>query len=178
MTDLLGTSTGYPDQQKWSAIVPASPIAVGRRLQLAHRDAKLCSASGSVPTFASLPSAAEAIRLLSLPGWTAVGNQSGGRALSPRISGSVFCSLFVPGALPLGMPYIPPIPKAHLETYRAAARAYRAARRLGARQHEWHWAAVREVIKRHPEMTHREADSFAQSIIRYVSLYYGTWFWN
>ena len=77
-----------------------------------------------------------------------------------------------------GMSYIPPIPKAHLETYRAAARAYRAARRLGARQHEWHWAAVREVIKRHPEMTHREADSFAQSIIRYVSLYYGTWFWN
>ena len=69
-------------------------------------------------------------------------------------------------------------PKAHLATYRAAARAYRAARRLGARQHEWHWAAVREVIKRHPEMTHREADSFAQSIIRYVSLYYGTWFWN
>ena len=44
-----------------------------------------------------------------------------------------------------GMSYIPPIPKAHLETYRAAARAYRAARRLGARQHEWHWAAVREV---------------------------------
>jgi len=76
------------------------------------------------------------------------------------------------------MPYTPPIPKAHLETYRAAARAYRAARRLGARQHEWHWAAVREVIKRHPEMTHREADSFAQSIIRYVSLYYGKWFWN
>jgi hypothetical protein len=76
------------------------------------------------------------------------------------------------------MPYIPPIPKAHIETYRAAARAYRAARRLGARQHEWHWAAVREVIKRHPEMTHREADSFAQSIIRYVSLYYGKWFWN
>ena len=27
-------------------------------------------------------------------------------------------------------------------------------------------------------MTHREADSFAQSIIRYVSLYYGRWFWN
>ena len=77
-----------------------------------------------------------------------------------------------------GMPYVPPIPKSHLETYRAAARAYRAARRLGARQHEWHWAAVREVIKRHPEMTHREADSFAQSIIRYVSLYYGKWFWN
>ncbi len=76
------------------------------------------------------------------------------------------------------MPYVPPIPKGHLETYSAAARAYRAARRLGARQHEWHWAAVREVIKRHPEMTHREADSFAQSIIRYVSLYYGTWFWN
>ena len=25
----------YPDQQKWSAIAPASPIAVGRRLQLA-----------------------------------------------------------------------------------------------------------------------------------------------
>jgi len=77
-----------------------------------------------------------------------------------------------------GMSYIPPIPKAHLATYRAAARAYRAARRLGARQHEWHWAAVREVIKRHPEMTHREADGFAQSIIRYVSLYHGRWFWN
>ena len=77
-----------------------------------------------------------------------------------------------------GMSYIPPIPKAHLETYRAAARAYRAARRRGARQHEWHWAAVREVIKRRREMRHREADSFAQSIIRYVSLYYGTWFWN
>ena len=61
---------------------------------------------------------------------------------------------------------------------KAAARAYRAARRLGARQHEWHWAAVREVIRRHPEMTHREADGFAQSIIRYVSLYYGKWFWN
>ena len=57
-----------------------------------------------------------------------------------------------------GMPYIPPIPNGHIETYRAAARAYRAARRLGARQHEWHWAAVREVIKRHAEMTHREAD--------------------
>ena len=74
------------------------------------------------------------------------------------------------------MPYIPPIPKAHLETYRAAARAYRDARRKNARQHEWHWAAVREVIKRHPEMTHREADAFAQSIIRYVSVYYGKWF--
>jgi hypothetical protein len=46
------------------------------------------------------------------------------------------------------------------------------------RQHEWHWAAVREVIKRHPEMTHREADAIAQHIIRYVSLYYGKWFWG
>jgi hypothetical protein len=67
-----------------------------------------------------------------------------------------FCSL---GASMAGLPYAPPIPKAHLETYRAAARAYRAARRKNARQHEWHWAAVREVIKRHTEMTHREADS-------------------
>jgi hypothetical protein len=77
-----------------------------------------------------------------------------------------------------GMPCVPPIPKAHPKTYRAAARAYGAARRLGVRQHEWHWAAVREVMKHHPEMTHREADHFAQHIIRYVSLYYGKWFWN
>jgi hypothetical protein len=76
------------------------------------------------------------------------------------------------------MPSVPPIPKAQLETYRAAAKAYRNAQRLGARQHEWHWAAVREVIKRHPEMIHREADSFVQHIIRYVSLNYGKRFWN
>ena len=68
------------------------------------------------------------------------------------------------------MPYVAPI-QAHLKTYRAAARAYRTARRLGARQHEWHWAPVREVIKHHPEMTDREADHFAQHIIRHVSLY-------
>ena len=43
---------------------------------------------------------------------------------------------------------------------------------------KWHWAAVREVIKRHPEMTHREAVAFAQSIIRYVSIYYGKWSWG
>jgi hypothetical protein len=50
------------------------------------------------------------------------------------------------------MPYVPPIPKAHLETYRAAARAYRATRRKNARQHEWHWAAVREVINAIPKV--------------------------
>ena len=69
-----------------------------------------------------------------------------------------------------------PIAKAHLETYRAAARAYRAVRRKNARQHEWHRAALREVIKRHPEMGHREADSFAQHIIRYVSPIMGSGF--
>jgi len=37
---------------------------------IAHRVERLCSASRSVPTFASLPSAAEAMRLLSVPGWS------------------------------------------------------------------------------------------------------------
>jgi len=72
----------------------------------------------------------------------------------------------------------PPIPKAYVDTYRAAARTYREARRGGGRQHEWHWAAVREVIQRHPEMTHKEADAFAQGIIRYVTLYYRDWLWK
>jgi hypothetical protein len=58
------------------------------------------------------------------------------------------------------------------DSCRAAAKAYRDARLAGGRQREWHWAAMREVIVRHPEMTHKEADAFATAIIRYVTLYY------
>ncbi len=76
------------------------------------------------------------------------------------------------------MTYKPPIPQSQVHIYRAAAVAYRSARRKGGRQHEWHWAAVREVIRRCPEMTHREADDFAGHIIRHVSLYYREWFWK
>jgi hypothetical protein len=43
------------------------------------------------------------------------------------------------------------------------------ARRKGGRQDEWHWAAVREVIRKCPEMTHREANDFPWHIIRHVS---------
>ena len=76
------------------------------------------------------------------------------------------------------MTYIPPIPDAYLDTYRAAAKAYRTARRKGGRPHEWHWAAVREVIERHPEMTHKEAEAFAVTIVHHVGLYYPKWFWG
>ena len=44
----------------------------------------------------------------------------------------------------------------------------RRARRNRGRQQEWHWAAVREVIEKCPEMTHREADEYAGHIVRYV----------
>ena len=63
------------------------------------------------------------------------------------------------------MTYKPPIPKGQVHIYPAAAVAYCNARRKGERQHEWHWAAVREVIRECPEMTHREAGGFAGHII-------------
>ena len=76
------------------------------------------------------------------------------------------------------MTYKPEIPKSQLELYRAVARAYRSARRRGARRQEWHWAAVREVIQRCPEMSHREAYEFAGHIVGHVSLNYRKWFWG
>ncbi len=43
------------------------------------------------------------------------------------------------------------------------------ARRRGRRQHEWHWAAVKEVIERYSERRHRKADEFAGHTIRHVT---------
>ncbi len=76
------------------------------------------------------------------------------------------------------MSYKLTIPQHQLRIYRAAAVAYRNPRHKGGRQHEWHWAAVREVIRKCPEMAHREADDFAGHIIRHVSLCYREWFWK
>ena len=89
---------------------------------------------------------------------TAVGNQSGHGALSPARFAVIGECRYPKRTLQRIEPWQgPTVPRGGLER---------------------HWAAVREVIERHPEMTHREADSFAQSIIRYVSRYYGKWFWN
>jgi hypothetical protein len=74
------------------------------------------------------------------------------------------------------MTFIPPIDPKQLAIYRAAALAYRKARRSGKRQQECQWAATAAVIERCPEMTHRECAEFAARIVRYVSLYYRGWF--
>lgn len=77
------------------------------------------------------------------------------------------------------MPETAPSPRPFmLPAWRAAASAYRAARREGKGDHQAQNAARMAILAHHPTLASEEASDEAVRAIAYASSFHAEWFWS